>query len=130
MRVWLIVACAWLITGAGAHQSQTEDQRTWSAPSEADRVPNPLANRTDTAAGGKKVFQQRCSVCHGIDGSGNKRGPNLTSGPVQRQTDGALFWKISSGNSRTGMPGFSFLLRAQRWQLVQYVRTLAEPIVE
>jgi hypothetical protein len=44
---------------------------------------------------------------------------------VQVQTDGALFWKISTGNTRKGMPAFSFLPEAQRWQLVLRLRTLA-----
>ena len=128
MRAMLLLACAFFITTAAAiaNQSATERQSSWSAPPDADATSNPLVNRKDTVAGGAKLFQQRCSVCHGDDGSGNKRGPNLTLGSVQRQTDGALFWKISSGNTRTGMPSFSFLPRAQRWQLVQHLRALAE----
>jgi mono/diheme cytochrome c family protein len=68
------------------------------------------------------VFHQRCSVCHGEDATGGRGGPNLMTGRVQDQSDGALFWKISSGNTRTGMPGFSFLPEAQRWQLVSHLR--------
>lgn len=128
MKTMLILACACLVvTGEViASQTATERQSSWSAPPQADTLSNPFVNRQDTAAGGRKIFQQRCTVCHGGDGSGNKRGPNLTVGSVQRQTDGALFWKISNGNTRTGMPGFSFLPRAQRWQLVQHLRELAE----
>jgi hypothetical protein len=45
---------------------------------------------------------------------------------VQSQRDGALFWKISTGNTREGMPAFSFLPEPQRWQLVLHVRGLAD----
>jgi hypothetical protein len=41
---------------------------------------------------------------------------------VQAQSDGALFWKISSGNTHSGMPAFSFLPEPQRWQLVLRLR--------
>ena len=99
--------------------------RPWRAPASADARINPLAGRTDTAAGGARLFQQRCAVCHGADATGTRRGPNLTRGPVQRQSDGALFWKITSGNTRTGMPTFSFLPEPQRWQLVNHLRTTA-----
>jgi ribosomal protein S6E (S10) len=44
---------------------------------------------------------------------------------VQQQSDGALFWKISGGNSRQGMPAFSFLPEPQRWQLVLHIRASA-----
>jgi hypothetical protein len=44
---------------------------------------------------------------------------------VEAETDGALFWKVSSGNSHSGMPAFSFLPELQRWQLVLHVRSLA-----
>ena len=39
--------------------------------------------------------------------------------------DGTLFWKVSSGNARQGMPPFSYLPEAQRWQLVLWLRTQA-----
>jgi len=35
-----------------------------------------------------------------------------------------LFWKISTGNTRGGMPSFSFLPDTQRWQLVMHLRAL------
>jgi len=44
---------------------------------------------------------------------------------VQVQSDGALYWKITGGNTRGGMPTFSFLPELQRWQLVMHLRTLA-----
>ena len=97
----------------------------WLAPAaEASKV-NPLANRTDAVAGGRKLFQQRCSTCHGEDGGGTKKAPDLRQPDVQAQTDGALFWKISGGNAYQGMPSFSFLPEPQRWQLVLHLRTFA-----
>lgn len=114
-----------LVTGACfavtlAAQSQPEHR--WTAPASAASRENPLANRPEAAAGGKKLFHQRCSVCHAEDGTGTNRGPNLTTRRVLQQSDGELFWKISSGNTRTGMPGFSFLPEVQRWQVVLYLR--------
>jgi hypothetical protein len=50
------------------------------------------------------------------------------SGRVQEQNDGALFWKITSGNTRTGMPTFSFLSELQRWQVVTYLRSEANAL--
>jgi mono/diheme cytochrome c family protein len=103
-----------------------EPRRPWSAPVAAEGKANPLGGRADVLAGGKKVFRQRCSSCHREDGTGTSRGPNLMTAVVQKQSDGALYWKISSGNSRTGMPSFSFLPEPQRWQLVAYLRSLAD----
>lgn len=98
----------------------------WIAPVEASTKVNPLANRPETAAGGMKLFAHRCSTCHGGDGRGGERAPDLTSADVHAQSDGALFWKISGGNTRGGMPAFSFLPEPQRWQLVMHIRTLSQ----
>jgi len=111
---------------AGAPQSRQRDP-AWMAPAEASSRRNPLASRPETAAGGRKLFAQRCSSCHGDDGRGSDRAPDLTVADVQAQTDGVLFWKISGGNARTGMPAFSFLPEPQRWQLVMCVRELGRP---
>lgn len=104
--------------------SRQEARSTWTAPPAADRLVNPLAGRPDAEAGGAKVFAQRCSQCHRDDGSGTSHGPGLTGRRVQSQSDGALYWKISSGNTRTGMPTFSSLPELQRWQLVLHLRAL------
>jgi mono/diheme cytochrome c family protein len=95
---------------------------TWDAPPNAAAKQNPLANRPDAAAGGAKLFQDRCATCHGADARGTEDAPDLLQPDVQAQTDGALFWKISTGNSRVGMPTFSFLPEVQRWQLVLHLR--------
>jgi mono/diheme cytochrome c family protein len=105
-------------------QVRDRDPR-WAAPPEAATRVNPLLNRSDATAGGEKLFQQRCATCHGEDGRGTARAPNLNGREVQAQTDGELFWKISTGNTRPGMPAFSFLPEPQRWQLVLSLRRRA-----
>ncbi len=103
-----------------------ERDAAWVAPSEDAVTVNPLAIRTDAAAGGRKLFHHYCSTCHGEDARGSTKGPDLTQPDVQAQTDGALFWKISGGNAHQGMPAFSFLPGPQRWQLVLHVRAAAK----
>jgi len=109
-------------------EAQTSSTRphdsTWVAPAGATAKSNPLATRADAAAGGRKLFAQRCASCHRDDGRGSEKAPDLTQPDVQMQSDGALFWKISSGNTRRGMPTFSFLPEPQRWQLVMHLREL------
>ena len=53
-----------------------------------------------------------------------KHSADLQLPVVQSQSDGVLFWKITNGNARRGMPSFSKLPELQRWQLVLYVRKL------
>jgi mono/diheme cytochrome c family protein len=101
-----------------------ERDAAWSAPAEAAARVNPLLNRPDAAAGGAKLFQQRCATCHGEEGRGTSRAPDLSGPDVRDQTDGQLYWKISTGNTHAGMPAFSFLPELQRWQLVLQVRAI------
>ena len=98
----------------------------WTPPARAAARRNPLAQKTDAAAGGRKLFQRNCAECHGADGSGIKNAADLRLPVVQEQTDGALFWKITSGNPARGMPVWSRLPEAQRWQLVMFLRTLKQ----
>ena len=44
------------------------------------------------------------------------------SAEPQSETDGALFWKITSG--RGAMPAWRHLAENDRWALVQYIRSL------
>jgi hypothetical protein len=45
---------------------------------------------------------------------------------VQEQSDGALFWKISNGNTPAGMPSFASLPETDRWDVVTFLRTLKD----
>jgi mono/diheme cytochrome c family protein len=98
----------------------------WHAPEEAAGRQNPLSSKPHLAAGGRKLFIRNCVECHGADGAGleKKHSANLQLPIVQQQSDGTLFWKITNGNANRGMPSFSKLPEAQRWQIVLYIRTL------
>ncbi len=88
------------------------------------REGEPLLNRPDAAAGGAKLFQQRCATCHGDEGRGTSKAPLLRGPDIRAQTDGQLYWKISTGKTHASMPTFSFLPEVQRWQLVLHVRAM------
>lgn len=98
----------------------------WRAPEEATARKNPLAEKPELAAGGKKLFKRNCVECHGDSGQGLKKAADLQLPVVQNQSDGALFWKITNGNPDRGMPSFSGIPELQRWQLVLHLRTLQQ----
>ena len=124
--VLLLVVCATMAVVAQT-VSYTPDPK-WTPPPGAVAKANPLADRLDAAAGGRKLYQRHCAECHGEDALGGKKknAPGLTGEVVQRQSDGALFWKSTNGKVDGDMPEFSRLPELQRWQLVLYLRTLAK----
>ena len=97
---------------------------TWQPPAEAIAKKNPLTEQPQLVAAGRKLFTHHCVQCHGKSGEGLKKAADLQLPAVQRQSDGALFWKITNGNPDRGMPSFSRLPEPQRWQLVLHLRTL------
>jgi mono/diheme cytochrome c family protein len=121
----LIAAIALLGTAFAQNMSYQQDPK-WQVPAEAVTRPNPLAQKPEATAGGRKLFQRNCAECHGPTGTGveKKHAADLQLAAVQQQSDGTLFWKITNGNTDRGMPSFSRLPELQRWQLVLYLRTL------
>jgi mono/diheme cytochrome c family protein len=90
------------------------------------RSQNPLRDKPEAAAGGRKLFQRSCVMCHGdTTHERANHAPELAQPAVQAESDGALFWRISNGNPRRAMPAFSGLPEGQRWQLVLYIRSMA-----
>lgn len=114
------VFCAGLL----AQNIQYRPDPSWRPPDSVAARVNPLAGSPELAAGGRKLFQRQCAQCHGAQGQGLKNAADLQLPEVQQQSDGALFWKITNGNSRRAMPSFSGLPEMQRWQIVLYLRTL------
>jgi cytochrome c553 len=107
--------------------------KTWLAPKEANDVKNPLAGNTEILPYAKVIYTTYCGPCHGSKGKGDgiaaaglaKKPADHSSENVQKQTDGALYWMISTG--RNPMPTYKAMLTDnQRWELVNYIRTLAK----
>jgi len=119
--LFIALAGALVAQNASYHQDPS-----WRPPADAASRTNPLAQKPEAAAGGEKLFKRNCVECHGPDGSGlaKKNSADLLLPVVQSQSDGALFWKLTNGNTDRGMPSFSRLPEMQRWQLVLYMRTL------
>ncbi len=76
-------------------------------------------------ADGRQVFENRCAGCHGIDGRGGERAPDIaTSAKTQRRSDSELAQIITSGIPSGGMPAFSTLDASTGRALVTYLRFL------
>ena len=63
----------------------------------------------EASTAGAKLFEQHCVGCHGTTAEGGKKGSSLLAGEVQQATPGALFWIITNGVVRRGMPVWSRL---------------------
>ncbi len=113
--------------------AQEKKAGEWKAPKEADQISNPMKGNADAVKAGKKLYRQQCAICHGDTGKGdgvagmnlNPRPASFLSERVQNESDGAIFWKITNGNPP--MAAYKDLLtEEQRWQLVNYIRTLSK----
>ncbi len=74
---------------------------------------------------GRKQFQARCAVCHGADGAGGERGPDITK---RAEADKDLRELIIKGIPAAGMPGFN-LPENELKSLVEFVRSLTAPAI-
>jgi mono/diheme cytochrome c family protein len=89
---------------------QPEDP--WKVPEKYAKMKNPVKADNASIMAGKEIYREHCTGCHGLNGKGfGKRSENLTVSPAdfsadafQKQTDGAILYKIYVGHSE--MPGF------------------------
>ena len=103
----------------------------WTSPATALQLKNPGAGDLNNAKQGKTLYFSYCTPCHGDKGKGdgpaaaalNPKPADHTSDAIAAEPDGSLFYKISEG--RNPMPQFKTTLsETQRWELVDYIRTL------
>ncbi len=98
------------------------------AQDEKPAAKNPFSGDANAIEAGRMAFRMACSGCHGLHAKGGRGGPDLTRGQYSAgETDADLYRVISNGVPGTEMPSF----RQGRdpddlWQLVAYVRTLAD----
>jgi mono/diheme cytochrome c family protein len=98
----------------------------WSKiPAKDHNRTNPLASRPESISAGALIYKENCGQCHKADamGDGHKK-PGLRSDRIKSATDGDLEWFLRQGDLGHGMPSWSRLPEAQRWQLVSYLRSI------
>ena len=119
----LIVFTSW------AHADDAPREK-WVAPPSAARTANPVPITPSSVKAGMKVFNNNCTSCHGPSGRGDGllagslpiKPANLNGADIWSQTDGSLFWKISTG--RAPMPNWDPSLEEEdRWNVINYMRT-------
>jgi mono/diheme cytochrome c family protein len=118
------------VVAALGHAAPAQAQGAWEAPAAEKGKKNPLPADAKTAELGKKTAEVNCGSCHGPKGKGdgpaaaalNPKPADWTSKKVQAESDGEIFWKISTG--RGAMPSWKHLPENDRWALVRYIRSL------
>ncbi len=131
MKVAILLFCGLTLGAiAGAHMSEPKGMEGTQgvARSNADIVPLPsIKLLTPAQAKGKKLFVQRCSVCHlPALPSYTAYGPLLDKNLVEYRGDEAERAQILQGSAR--MPGFQYTLSPKEIdQIVDYLKTLELP---
>lgn len=117
-----------LVIGALLAGPAARAEESWRAPRQEQSRRNPLP--ASAAVTGIPLFATYCATCHGSAGKGDgiaaaalyPRPRDLTSASVQKESDGTLYWKITSG--RGAMPAWPWLSDRKRWALVWAIREL------
>ena len=96
---------------------------------------NPIPPNNESIAAGGSLYAVNCVPCHGVSGTGdgpigltmNPRPANLKQHAIPgAHTDAQLYEWITNGFPGTRMPAFKTTLSdTDRWNLVNYIRTLA-----
>jgi cytochrome c oxidase cbb3-type subunit III len=87
--------------------------------------PSRQKNFKPVSTRGKQMFASTCATCHGLDGRGGERAPNIAENPrVQRLSDVQIAHIIENGIPGTAMPAFHTLETADVKSVVTYLRTL------
>ncbi len=93
--------------------------------SQAPQQNLPQKSVKPVSARGRQTFASTCAGCHGLDGRGGERAPNIVENQkIQRLTDTQISHIIENGVPGTGMPAFHSLGSSDVKAVVTYVRTL------
>jgi mono/diheme cytochrome c family protein len=119
--------------GVSSTGSPAWAQGKWDCPAAERAKKAPSASTPQAVAAGKKIsVDKACTACHGETGKGdgpgaaalNPKPADWTAKVVQDQSEGCLFWKLTTG--RGAMPPWASISEAERWQLVSYIKSLGK----
>lgn len=112
-------------------QADSSSEKWVSPPGEAKK--NPIASTPNSIGAGQKIYSKTCATCHGKTGDAdgpavielNIHPAKLSDPKLATESDGSLFWKITTG--KKPMPAYGKRLsETDRWNLVNYIRTLSK----
>lgn len=133
LAVVFCVGC--LLLGSGALASQDHQHEHSHAPESAKELKNPIKSDEAAISAGRALYTQNCAPCHGPDGKSKTRmaaalevkPTDLTAEKTRNLKDGEIFWVITNGIEKSGMPDFGpTMSEEERWQTTIYVRELGK----
>ncbi|MGA3371292.1 MAG: cytochrome c [Terracidiphilus sp.] len=114
-----------ILLSAAAAVAAVSSSRWEQVPVKDHARANPLAGQPEAVAAGALVYREHCQQCHKANalGDGHRR-PALRSDRIRSASDGDIEWFLRQGDLGHGMPSWSSLPQAQRWQVVAYLRSI------
>jgi len=74
---------------------------------------------------GQHLFESRCSSCHGLNGKGGERAPDIVTRPeVAKLSERDLLELLRKGVPQKGMPAFDGMAAEELSSVVKYVRAM------
>ncbi|MBI3184166.1 MAG: c-type cytochrome [Myxococcales bacterium] len=129
----IVGGCATLSSGTGPAE-YPRPEPLWEEANGPRVSPSP-----ELAARGRELFHIRCAGCHGLGGEGDGPAASLMQDKPRDLTEGVfkfrstlkgtmpreldLFRTITAGFPAYGMPSFRYLSAAERWALVDFVKS-------
>jgi mono/diheme cytochrome c family protein len=121
-----------LLAGLGSRAARAHD-KSWVTPPTVRKIRNPVKVTPEGLAAAADLYHENCAPCHGDKGGGDgemaqylkkvKPSDFTDAMMMSEMSDGEIFWKMTEG--RPPMPPWKEQLTdTQRWQLVNYLRTL------
>jgi len=108
---WIVVA---IICAFAASHAQTT----------APKISEPKQSN-QALAGGKRAFESSCASCHGLNGKGGERAPDIATKPdVVKLSDHETLKILREGILQEGMPPFATLGPAKLSAVLSYLRML------
>jgi len=129
----LVLALLTFACWSGSAAAADSISNKWLSPAPNAAKKNPIAPTQQSIATGQKIYSKTCAMCHGKSGDGdgpavielNIHPAKLSDPQLTTESDGSLFWKITTG--KKPMPAYGKRVsETDRWHLINYIRTLSK----
>jgi mono/diheme cytochrome c family protein len=133
--IYLVVIHPGVDMGEKIQEVATAAEGAAAKPFDMTSVKEPWVENAEVAQHGATVYKANCVICHGDKGLGdgmggaslNPKPRNLVEGQWKAGGDSiALFTTLTDGLAGSAMPAFKQISVADRWALVQFIRSITK----